>query len=213
MNLWFAPNPRRVAIYIVEKGLKVRHVLHDAEARAHKDPSFLAKNPAGKLPVLELSTGEYILDSAAIVEYLEERYPDPNLIGTTPVDRAKVRAFERMTTDLLWLSAGVLRNSHPYFESWGAPKNPGAVNYALPRFQQLVRSVDTLIGDQEFAVGDRVTIADCTLCAAYDFAFTFGEIEPDSKLGNLDRWYASFSQRPSAKANCDTLDTLMREPA
>lgn len=200
MDLWFAPNPRRVSIYLAEKRLDVERVVLNAEAREHKSPAFLAKNPAGKLPVLELDDGQCILDSGAIVEYLEERHPAPPMLGGSPEERARIRSLERMTTDLLWLTAGILRNSHPFFATWGAPKNPGAVEYAAPRFHQLIGAVDTLVDDHTFAAGDSVSIADCTLCAALDFAFEFGGIEREAPLTNLDRWYAAFRQRPSASA-------------
>src|ERR1700676_2441017 len=98
-----AANPRRVKIYIAEKGLEDVIEQIDFEppaAEKLKTPEFLAKNPAGKIPLLELDDGTFLPESAAIVEYLEEIYPDPPMIGTTPLERARVRSVERIAADL-----------------------------------------------------------------------------------------------------------------
>lgn len=213
MDVGFAPNPRRALIYLVEKGLRLPRQIVNAASGAHKAETYLSVNPIGKLPALVTDTGQAITDSGAIVEFLEELHPEPNMLGTTPLERALVRSFERTATDFLWLTAGVLRNSHPYFEAWGTPKNPGAVDYAMPRFQHLAEALDDLLAAREFAVLDRVTIADCTLCAAYDFAFSFGEIAPHRPLRRLDAWYERFSRRPSARANFETFETCFTEGA
>ena len=93
-----APNPRRVTIYLAEKGLAIERVDFAPPYRETKTPDFLAKNPAGKIPVLELDDGTCIAESAAIVEYLEELHPEPPMIGTTAVERAQVRALDAPRT-------------------------------------------------------------------------------------------------------------------
>src|SRR5262249_12632091 len=103
MKMYEVPgvNPRRVTIYLAEKGIDVERVAVNAAAGEHKQPAFLAKNPAGRLPVLELDDGRTITESAAIVEYLEELHPNTPMIGTDPATRAQVRALERIGNDLI----------------------------------------------------------------------------------------------------------------
>lgn len=211
MNLDFAPNPRRVLIYLVEKRIQLDREIVDAREFAHKSQAFLRNNPAGRLPALKLSSGEVIRDSGAIVEFIEEIHPEPNMIGASQEERAQVRSLERMTVDWLWLTAVILRNNHKFFTDWGVPQNPAAVAYAQPRFEQLATAIDSLIGKGTFAVGKRVTIADCTLCAAFDFAYDFGQLELREELANLRRWNLKFSQRPSASVDFKNYDRLLSQ--
>ena len=89
-----AANPRRVKIYLAEKGLKdIEQVDFLPPFNELRSPAFLAKNPAGRIPVLELDDGTWLPESDAIIEYLEELYPEPPMLGTTPLERAWVRAF------------------------------------------------------------------------------------------------------------------------
>ena len=95
-----APYPRRVSIYLAEKGLEIGRVEVDIMAMAHKSPEFLKINPAGKVPVLELSNGDYLPESGAIVEYLEELHPNPPMFGDTAEARAQTRATERIADQI-----------------------------------------------------------------------------------------------------------------
>lgn len=203
LDLDWAPNPRRVSIYMAEKGLSIPWTELDSSRMEHKSDWFLALNPAGKVPVLVLDHGRAICDSAAIVEYLDEVSDGPLLMGSTSEERAAIRAAERMITDLLWLTAVVARNTHPYFATWGGkqmPQSPEAANYARPRAQALLGAVDALIGDKPFVAGKQVSVADCTLCATLDFAIRFASMTIGSELPRLSRWNAMFASRPSAAA-------------
>ena len=93
-------NVRRLIIYMAEKGIDIPRHEVDVATGEHKSPAFLAMNPAGRVPVLETDDGRFISESAAIMEYLEELHPDPPMIGTTPGERAHVRAVERIANDL-----------------------------------------------------------------------------------------------------------------
>src|SRR5258708_40309774 len=93
-----APYPRRVKIYLAEKGIELERVEVDLHAGENRSAAFLKKNPSGKIPVLELDGGAFLPESAAIMEYLEEIYPAPPMLGETPEQRAQTRATDRIAS-------------------------------------------------------------------------------------------------------------------
>ena len=88
-----APNPTKVRSYVAEKGIEIEQVMVNLREGAQRRPEFLAKNPLGGLPVLELDDGTHLTESLAIIEFLEEQHPHPPMIGTTPLERARVRVL------------------------------------------------------------------------------------------------------------------------
>src|SRR5262245_39217671 len=113
-----APNPRRVVVYLKEKGIELSFVSIDVTKGENRTPEFLAKNPSGALPVLELDDGTVLTESLAIVEYLEELHPNKPMIGTTPLERARVRELERICElGVLAGTAAVFQNTSPFFAS------------------------------------------------------------------------------------------------
>jgi glutathione S-transferase len=190
-------NCRRVTIYLAEKGLSIELVEVDVAAREHKTAQFLAKNPAGLIPVLELDDGSYVPESSAIVEYLEDIHPAPAMRGDTPQLRAKVRAVERIASDLAIVAGTMLQHCHPRFAGH-IQQIPvvGAVMRA--NVGQQLAILEKHIGDQPFLVTDRPTIADVTL-----FSFTQAfKVRMNTNLTEgyprLSAWYERFEQRPSA---------------
>jgi len=103
-----APYPRRVKIYLAEKGIELERVEVDLHARENRSPAFLKKNPSGKIPVLELEGGAFLPESAAIMEYLEEIYPRPSMLGETPEQRAQTRATDRVASEIFTVLAQML---------------------------------------------------------------------------------------------------------
>jgi glutathione S-transferase len=194
-----APNPRRVRVFLAEKGIEVPTVQVDIGKAENREPSFLAKNPLGGVPVLELDDGRYLAESVAICRYFEEIQPDPPLFGTDAVDRAMVEMWNRRAeNEILGLTAGAFRNTHEFFKG-RIPQVPeyGAVckEGAIKRLAWL----DQELADREFLAGDRFTIADITALIGIDFGRVSGiRIAPDQK--NLQRWHETVSSRPSAKA-------------
>src|SRR5215467_15796647 len=91
-----APNPKKVRVYLAEKGLQIPCVQVNIVTGENRSPEFLKKNPLGGLPVLELDDGSHLTESLAIIEYLEELHPTPPLLGTTPLERARAREAERI---------------------------------------------------------------------------------------------------------------------
>jgi glutathione S-transferase len=191
----FAPNPAKVLIYLSEKGISLDTQVVNLPQGEQRKPEFLALNPMGKLPVLELDDGTRLTESLPILEYLEELHPEPPLIGTTPEERAHVRNLERLCD--VGVLQSVARLVHATRSPLGLPPNPGVAEQARESLAQSLRVLDAAIGDGPFVAGERVTIADCTLRAALRFGGFF-EIEVDPAFANVIRWHERFQKRPSA---------------
>ena len=194
-----APNPRRVRIYLAEKGIEVPTVQVDIGKRENQAPEFLAKNPMGGVPILELDDGTIIAESVAICRYFEELNPEPPLMGIDSTDRAVVEMWQRrMELEVALPVMMTFRNTHDYLKGRivQVPEY-GVVSrkHALSRFEWLDRELD----DREFVAGDRYTIADITLLIGIDFG-RVSNIRIDSEHKNLTRWYGEVSSRPSAQA-------------
>jgi glutathione S-transferase len=193
----FAPNPKKVRVYLAEKGLAIPLVPVNLVKGEHCTPEFLAVNPRGALPVLELDDGTRLTESLAIIEYLEELHPEPPMIGTTPLERARVRAAERRC------ELGVLGRVARLFHATravlpGARPDPAAADLARGELAPQLAALDAEIGAGPFVCGPRPTIADCTLFAALEMA-RMGKL--DVALGSqVAAWYARFRERPSASA-------------
>lgn len=195
-----APNPKKVRVYLAEKGLAIPIEPVDVVTGANRTPEFLAtKNPLGGLPVLELDDGSCLTESLAIIEYLEELYPEPPMLGRTPLERARVREAERICELGVLNNVGtIFQNTSPFFAARIA-QSPQAAETARTRLGAALRVLDARIADRPFVCGDRPTVADCTLFAALEFA-AFGGIEVDPAARNVHRWWTAFKQRPSAQA-------------
>ena len=198
-SFYGAPNPKKVRVYLAEKGIQVSVEEVDIVSGQNRQPEFLSKNPMGGLPVLEFDDGTYLPESLAIIEYFEETHPEPPMIGATPCERARVRALERMAElSVLNRVATIFQNTHPFF----AGRIKQSTDTAETARQQLTAALKILnaeIGSRPFVAGERPTIADCTLFAALEFA-DFAQVAIDPSCRNLARWHAAFKQRPSAQA-------------
>jgi glutathione S-transferase len=194
-----APNPRRVRIFLAEKGIDVPKVQVDIGKQENRQPGFLAKNPLGGLPVLELDDGRFLAESVAICRYFEGRHPKPPLMGVDPTDAAFVEMWNRrMEIEILSPCAQSFRHGHEFFK--------GRIKQ-VPEFGALSKEIalarmawlDKELAGREFVAGDRYTIADITALVGIDFGRPTGiKIGPDQK--NLERWHQAVSARPSAKA-------------
>jgi len=194
-----APNPRKLIVYLREKGLEIPLESVDILSGANRTPEFLKKNPLGGLPVLELDDGSHLTESLAIIQYLEELHPTPPMIGTSPVERARVRELERICElGVMGQIAGYFQNTHP-FMAGRLKQSPEAAENARGRLSTTLKVIDDAIGDRPFVAGGKPTIADCTLLAALDFA-EFAGVPIDSSLRNVNRWREQFKKRPSASA-------------
>ena len=198
-----APNPTRVRLYLAEKAqggttIPIEQISVNLPKGEQRQPDMLARNPLGRLPVLELDDGSHLSESLAIIEYLEELYPTPPLIGRTASDRAHVREIERIIE--LGILAPIGRIIHATRSPIGLPPNPPVAEHFRKALPEAARLVDQRLSDgRSFVAGDHPTIADCTLAAALQFA-RFGKMELDPTWQHLLRWDATYRARAAAQS-------------
>lgn len=197
-----APNPRRVRIFLAEKGLldRVERVDVSINDKANLSPEHLARHPLGLVPVLELDDGRCLRESIAICRYLEELHPEPNLFGADPWERATIEQWYRHAElELLWPIAQVFRNTHPFWQGRIAQAAEfGAIMRDLA--VERMRWLDQELATRPFLAGDRFTVADITALCAIDFG-KVSQLRIDAAAQpHLARWYQAVSARPTAKA-------------
>lgn len=194
-----APNPRRVRIFLAEKGVEVPVVQVDLAKAENRRPEFLARNPMGTLPVLELDDGTCIAETVAICRYFERTQPEPPLMGVGARGEAVVEMWQRrMELEVALPIMQVFRNTHEFFKG----RIPQVPEYGeLCRRMALKRLawLDQELAGRPFVAGDRYTIADITALCGIDFGRPTGiRIAPEWK--HLARWHEAVGARPSAKA-------------
>jgi len=194
-----APNPRRVKIFLAEKGIDVDTVDIDIAKGENQQPEFLAKNPMGRVPVLELDDGACIAESVAICRYFEELQPDPPLMGVDALDRALVEMWNRrMEFGIFAPCSNAFRHLHRFF----AGRYPQVAEWGEEcrrTSQEAFGWLDGELADRKFIAGERFTIADITALCGIDFGRVI-DIRIQDEQVNLKRWYDTVSARPSAKA-------------
>ena len=194
-----APNPRRVRIFLAEKGIEVPIVQVDIGKAENRQAPFLAKNPLGGVPILELDDGRFLAESVAICRYFEGQHPDPPLMGIDGSDAAFVEMWNRrMEIEILRRTADCFRNTHEFFKG----RIPQVAEYGelcRTTARERLAWLDGELADREFIAGDRYSIADITALVGIDFGrpSEIG-VAPDQK--NLARWHQAVSTRPSASA-------------
>ena len=194
-----APNPRRVRIFLAEKGVPYDTIEVSIAAAAHQTVEFRRKNPLSLLPVLEFPDGRILRESMAICRYFEELHPDPPMFGTDAWQRAQVEQWSRHAElEVLFPVAQIFRNSHAFWL--------GRIKQA-PEFAEIMRELlaqrlgwlDRELSARRYLAGDTFSIADQTLLAAIDFGKISG-IRLGDDHRNLKRWHAEVSERPSSRA-------------
>lgn len=192
-------NPRRVRIFLAEKGLSIPIVAVDLTKGENRTPEFLAKNPLGTMPVLELDDGTLIAESMAICRYLDELHPEPNLLGSTALERAMIEMWNRrVELELLKPLSDQFRHLSPFWAG-RVEQIPVWGEAARKRAFETMAWLDRELATRNFIAGDRYTVADITAqCALLLGKNTGAPIPPD--LVNLSRWFAEVSQRPTARA-------------
>src|ERR1051325_5500513 len=195
-----APNPRQVKIYLAEKGLTVPMEQVDLGQMAHKSEAFTAINPLQRVPALELDDATILCESIAICRYFEALHPEPPLFGKGPKESAIVEMWQRrVELHLLLQVAHVFRNSHPAMKEMEVPQVPAWAEANKPRVMEFLALLDAELKDRRYVAGDRYTVADITGLCAVDFMKPAKLAAPET-FGNLKRWHAEVSARPSAKA-------------
>jgi glutathione S-transferase len=200
------PNPRAARMFIAEKGVSIPTAAVDLMGAANRKPPYTDRNPGGQLPALELDNGKCLGETVAIFEYLEEKFPNPPLIGTTPEERAETRQWQRRVE--LNITEHVY-NSFRYSEGIELFKTRiKVIPEAAPALKELVQErlmwLDGLMNGNQFIAGNRFTIADIILYCALEFAGSVGRKLPaDAKW--LPGWMERVSARPSATASLHPL--------
>ena len=195
-----APNPRRVRIFLAEKGIAMAYEEHDLMKRALKTAVFTSLNKFQRVPVLVLDDGTALSETVAICRYFDAIKPQPALFGSGALGIATVEMWNRrMELGLLLHVATVFRHLHPAMATLEVPqvKEWGEAN--RPKAVEILKMLDQEMATRPFIAGNDFTIADITALVAIDFMRP-ARIERPAGLAHLDRWYKDVSSRPSAKA-------------
>jgi glutathione S-transferase len=195
-----APNPRRVRIFLAEKGIDMAYEQVDIGKGEHKQPGFAKLNPMQRVPVLVLDDGTCIAESVAICRYFECLHPEPALFGRTPVEKAQVEMWNRRVEHSFWFHVQqVFRHLHPAMAELEVPQVPAWAEANRPRVYETLCFLDKELGTRPFIAGQEFSIADITALVTVDFMKPAKLARPP-ELSNLNRWHDAVSARPSAKA-------------
>ena len=197
-----APNPRRVHIYLAEKGIEIPFEPVDLMKRENRTPEFISRvNAMGALPVLELDDGSHIAESVAICRYFEVEHPDPPLFGLTAREQAIVEMWNRRIELNFMMPVGMV---------WihGSPLTKSVVKKQIPEMAKQNRSLvrqyfkflDRHLEQNEFFAGNDFSIADIIALCTMDFAAKLNDLSHADEEKHLDRWYNAVAGRPSVKA-------------
>ncbi|UUZ53958.1 glutathione S-transferase family protein [Massilia sp. H-1] len=198
----YAPNPRRVAMFIAEKSITgIESISVDLSANEHKTDAYRAKNPMARTPALELDDGRVLAESRAICSYLEGLHPEPNLMGVGFEERAFIEMADRRAEMHLLLGiANCVRHTHPALAGLEQPQFPDFGTSQGEKMLDNARWFDTELGKQPYIADERFTVADITAFCALEFARP-DEIQTGRQpLANLQAWRDRIAERPSAAA-------------
>lgn len=195
-----APNPRRVRIFLAEKGIEVPMVQVDLGKMEHKQADYSKINALQRTPSLVLDDGTVITESIAICRYFEELHPEPNLFGRGAVGCATVEMWRRrVELHLMMPTAMVFRHTHPAMAALEVPQIAEVATTNRPRVLDFLKVLDERLAETRWLAGDDYSIADVDGLVAIDF-LRLARIQPPAELANLARWHGELSARPSAKA-------------
>lgn len=201
LHTGLGPNPRTVRMFLAEKGVTLPLVEVDLMGGENRRPPYTEKNPAGQLPCLELDDGTMLAEILPICEYLEEKFPQPPLVGTTPEERAVTRMWARRI-DLNIVEP--MANGFRFAEGLMLFKDrihtiPQAADDLKAIAREKLAWLDGLMTSNPFVAGARFTLADIFLFAFLDFGRTVGQpLDPNLKWVNA--WFERVAARPSAAA-------------
>ena len=195
-----APNPRRVRIFLAEKGIKIPIEQVDLGKLEHRTEAYAAINPMQRVPTLLLDDGTAIAESIAICRYFEALQPDPPLFGKTPLEIAVIEMWNRRVEFHLYLPVStVFQHLHPVMKPLVDPQVPAWGEANKPRIFDFLRFLDGELARRSYVAGGDFTVADITALVAVDFMKVSKLAVPD-ELASLRAWHAKVSARPSAEA-------------
>ena len=197
-----APNPTKVMLYTAEReelgtDMGVEQITVNTVKRENREPEHLARNPFGTLPVLELDDGSYIVESLAIIQYLEEKIPDNPLISGSAEEKGHARDIERIVD--LRLAGPMGGYGHAVNSPLGYPKDPEKAEQLLGQMQAPLDYLENLLSDgRPLFLGGQVSVADCTMQASLQF-MRFIEADVFGERPKLREWDARYRERPAAQ--------------
>lgn len=201
-----APSPRRVRIFLAEKAIEVEKIEVDLSSGEQFSPEFREINPDCVVPVLVLDDGTRITEVTAICHYLDERFPEPPLFGSTPEQRARsIEWNAKVEQQGLLAAADLFRNTAKGLQGHALPgpdryeQIPELAERGRQRVIAFLRRLDRQLQHSQFVAGEGFTVADITAMVLVDFA-AWSKIELPEDSGSLQRWYETVSSRPSARA-------------
>lgn len=201
-----APNPRRLAIFLNEKGIVLDSQLVDLRAGEQFQPEFLAINPCGTVPTLVLDDGTVLTEVIGIYSYLEALYPDNPLMGADPLSRALIISWDhRCFVEGFLAVAETLRNANKAFAGHALPGQvayeqiPELAERGRRRIHAFYRVLDEHLANRNFMVGEQFSIADIAAWVFVNFSGWVKETVPDD-CARLQHWYQATSERPSIQA-------------
>jgi glutathione S-transferase len=198
-----APNPTKVMLYIAERAelgteMDIEQIVVNTVKGRHKEPEHLARNPFGTVPTLELDDGSYLVESLAIIEYLEDRFPEGALLTGTAEEKGKARDVERVVD--LRLGGPMGSFGHLTNSPLGIPPDPEGAREMEKRMQVPLDYLEDLLSDgRPLLLGDRVSIADCTMQASLQFV-RFVEADVIGERPLLRAWDERYRARPAAQS-------------
>ncbi|MBX3594654.1 glutathione S-transferase N-terminal domain-containing protein [Sphingomonas sp.] len=203
----WAPSPRRVRIFLAEKGIDIPREVIDLRSGEQLGDAYLRINPRGAVPALLLDGGEVLCESAAICRYFEALHPDPALFGSTPLEIGRIESWtRRIEGDGYAACVYVLRNTAPAFRDRAIP-DAGLTIAQIPElaargaimWESFVEALDARLADRPWIAGERYSFADITALVTIDFARA-AKLAAAEHLVNLHRWHRDASARASADA-------------
>ncbi len=194
-----APNPRRVRIFLNEKGIDIATEQIDIMKGEHKKDDYKKMSPLSQVPTLELDDGTYITESIAICRYFEALHPEPNLLGKDPKEIAIVEMWQRRIELLLMMGiANTYRHGHPAMAALENQVKEWS-EASRPRVIKMLHWFDKQMENKEYICLDRYTIADISALVCFDFA-KWPQIDIPDDCKNLKSYYKRLNSRPSASA-------------
>jgi glutathione S-transferase len=195
-----APNPRRVRIFLAEKGITVPTEQVDLGKLQQRSDAYTAVNPMQRVPALVLDDGSVIAESIAICRYFEALQPDPPLFGRGALESALIEMWQRRVEFHLFLPvATVFQHLHPAMKIMVDPQLADWGEANKPRVIAFLRYLDGELQSRPFVAGSDYSVADITALVAVDFMRVSKLAVPD-ELAHVRRWHEAVSGRPSAAA-------------
>ena len=193
----FAPNPRKVLIYLKEKNISDIEIIDlDLGKLEHKTPEYRAIAPNSRVPALQLDDGTVILETTAMCRYLECLYPEPNMFGESPIEIASIEMwYSRVSFELMMPLMHGFRHTHPHMSAMENQNEEYGLAQRKLGIKEL-KNYDTIIQSREFIAGDRFTYADLQMVTSLQFLVRLNKLNIED-YGNLNEYIIQVSSRPS----------------